>query len=227
MTLINLHPACSAFSPLIKLPPYFKQYSKGLHVALRDDNLHLPKVSPSDFRIWKPFNLSKIEQIDVENLRKLTPAPAIPINQLRTQIASFRHIETNESTSRIYYVGGGSGSGSILLTVIWCLVYWRCKHHQGKETRTPPPVTYTAPESPNMSIPRVGAIGADQNSAPGQATVGFQEPVGNRRMVTDYQMQNVFATALLDQLEDLGTDVREHHRRLRPRQYSAVPQIEN
>ena len=142
-------------------------------------------------------------------------------------MASFRHIETIKTTSWIYYVGGGSGSGSILLIVICCLVYWRCKHHQSKETRTPPPVTYTAPESPNMSIPRVGAIGADQNSAPGQVTVGFQEPVGNRRMVTDYQMQNAFATALLDQLEDLGTNVTEHHRRLRPRQYSAVPQIEN
>ena len=78
-----------------------------------------------------------------------------------------------------------------------------------------------------MSIPRVGAIGADQNSAPSQVTVGFWEPVGNRRMVTDYQMQNAFATALLDQLEDLGTNVTEHCRRLRPRQYSAVPQIEN
>ena len=123
MTLINLHPACSAFSPLIKLPPYFKQYSKGFHVVLRDANLLLPKFSPSDFRIWKPFNMSKIEPIDIENLKKLTPAPAIPINQLRTQMGSFRHIETNKSTSWIYYVGGGSGSGSILLIVICCLVY--------------------------------------------------------------------------------------------------------
>ena len=164
-----------------------------------------------------------MKPIDIENLKKLTPAPAIPINQLRTQIASFRHTETNKSTSWIYYVGGGSGSGSILLIVICCLVNWRCKHHQSKETRTPPPVTYTAPGSPNMSIPRVGAIGADQNSAPGQVTIGFWEPVGNRRMVTDYQMQNAFDTTLLDQLEDLGTNVTEHCRRLRPRQYSAVP----
>ena len=171
--------------------------------------------------------MSKIEPIDIDNLKKLTPVPAIPINQLRTQIASFRHIETNKSTSWIYYVGGGSGSGSILLIVICCLVCWRCKHHQSKETITASPVTYTAPESPNMSIPKVGAIAADQNSAPGQVTVGFWEPVGNRRMVTDCQMQNAFATALLDQLGDLGTHVTEHCRRLRPRQYSAVPQIEN
>ena len=40
-------------------------------------------------------------------------------------------------------------------------------------------------------------------------------------------LYQTFASALLDQLEDLGTDVKEHHRRLRPRQYSAIPQIEN
>ena len=67
-------------------------------------------------------------------------------------------------------------------------MYWHCKNHQNIETRTPPPVTYTAPESPSMSIARVGAIGGDQNPAPSQVTVGFQEPVSNRRMVTDYQM---------------------------------------
>ena len=79
ITLINLQPACSALSPLIKLPPYFKQYYKGFHVALRAANLHLPKFSPSDFRIWKTFNLSKLKPIDIDNLKKLTPAPAIPI----------------------------------------------------------------------------------------------------------------------------------------------------
>ena len=39
-------------------------------------------------------------------------------------------------------------------------------------------------------------------------------------------MQYAFATDLLDQLEDYVTDVNEHHRRLRTRQYSAKPQIE-
>ena len=132
--LINLQPVCSTFSPLIKLPPYFKQYSKGFHVALRAANFHLSKFSPSDFRIWKTLNLSKIKPIAIENLKKLMPAPAITINQLRTQIASFRQIDTDKSTSWIYYVGGGSGSGSILLIVICCLVCWRCKHHQSNET---------------------------------------------------------------------------------------------
>ena len=49
----------------------------------------------------------------------------------------------------------------------------------------------------------------------------------NRGLVIDHEMQNAFASALLDQLEDLGTHVKEHHRRLRPRHYSAIPQIEN
>ena len=146
---------------------------------------------------------------------------------MRTQIANFRQIETNKSTSWIYYVGGGSGSGSILLIVICWLVYWRCKHHQSNETRSLPHVAYTAPEKPNMVHTREGAIRTGHSSALGQETAGFQDQVGNRRLVMDNDMQNAFASALLGQLEDLGANVTEHHRRLRPRQYSAIPQIEN
>ena len=68
------------------------------------------------------FNLSKIEPIDIENLKKLAPTHAIPIDQLKAKIASLRQIETNKSTSWMYCVGGGSHSGSILLIVISCLV---------------------------------------------------------------------------------------------------------
>ena len=132
-----------------------------------------------------------------------------------------------KSTSWIYYVGGRSGSGFILLIVICCLVHWRCKHHQSNKTRIPPPIAYTAPENPNMVHTREGAIRARQSSALGQRTVGFQDPVGKRRLVMDHEMWNAFASVPLDQLEDLGTYVKEHCRRLRPRQYSAVPQIEN
>ena len=39
-------------------------------------------------------------------------------------------------------------------------------------------------------------------------------------------MHYAFATALLDQLEDYGANVKEHCRRLRNRQYTAKPQIE-
>ena len=177
--------------------------------------------------MWKTFSLSKIEPIDIENLKKLTPVPAIPSDQLITQIASFRQLETNISISWIYYDGGGSGSGSILFIVICCLVYWRCKHHQSNETRSPLLFSYTVPEKPNMVHTREGAIRTGQSSALGQRTVGFQDPVGNRKFVMENDMQNAFVSALLDQLEDLGADVMEHGRRLWPRQYSAIPKIEN
>ena len=59
---------------------------------------------------------------------------------------------------------------------------------------------------------REGAIRAGQSSALGQRTVGFQDPLGNRRLVMDHEMQNVFASALLDQLEDLGADITEYQK---------------
>ena len=82
------------------------------------------------------------------------------------------------------------------------------------------PVTKTEnkKQSGELSETPNNTIGTYQNSAPGQAAVEFQEPVGNRGMVKD------FATALLDELERLGADVTEHHRRLG--QNSAVPQID-
>ena len=44
-------------------------------------------------------------------------------------------------------------------------------------------------------------------------------------MVNDNDMQQAFATALLNQLEDLDVDVTEHHRRLMARQATG-PQLE-
>ena len=44
--------------------------------------------------------------------------------------------------------------------------------------------------------------------------------------VLSNDMQYAFATALLDQLEDYGADVKEHCSRLRTMQYPANPQIE-
>ena len=45
ITIINLQPACSAFSSDIKIPPYFKQYPKGFHVALKSVNLYISKIT--------------------------------------------------------------------------------------------------------------------------------------------------------------------------------------
>ena len=157
----------------------------------------------------------------------MTLTPANLTDQLRAQIANFRHIEAKKAKSWIYYIGGESGSGLILLLTICGILYWRCKHPQSKETRSPSPIAYTVQENCNMMHAKVGAIRNGQSSALGQETVGIQDSGGNKRMILNYDMQKAFASALLDLCEVLGANVKEHCRRLRPRQYSAVPQIEN
>ena len=67
---------------------------------------------------------------------------------------------------------------------------------------------------------------AHKYSASGWETVGSQGPVGTQGLESRQELQYAFARALLDQLEQNGTDVREDHRWLLARQYSAVPQIE-
>ena len=123
------------------------------------------------------FDLSNVTQPKVENLKKLAPAPTIPIYQLRVKMANFRHINPDMDRPWVYYVGGGSGSGLVLLIVICCLLYWCCKRTQSQETRFTACVTNAAPENPNMLHTRVGAIGTDKYSVPGCETVGIQDPV--------------------------------------------------
>ena len=226
ITLINLQPACSAFSSTIKLPPYFKWYSKGFHVALKSANLPIPEFKTSSFRVWTHFDLSNVTKPEIENLKKLAPAPNIPIDQFRAQIAKCRHINPDTDRPWIYYVGGGSGSGLVLLIVICSSLYWCCKRTQSQETRLPACVTNAAPQNTNMLHIRVGAIGTDKYSVPGWETVGIQDTVGTQCKVLSDDMLYAFVTALLDQLEDYGTNVQEHCRRLRTMQYTAKPQNE-
>ena len=147
------------------------------------------------------------------------------MEQLRAQISIFRHIETKNDQSWIYYVGDGSGSGLLLLLVIGGLVYWCCKRPRHDLARPPVSETYTTLESQSMMQTREVAIGADKYPALGQKIAGFQEPLGHRHMVNYNDMQQAFATALLNQLDDMGADVTGHHRRLMARQ-AAGPQLE-
>ena len=112
------------------------------------------------------------------NLKKLAPAPTIPIDQLRAQIANFRHINTDTDKSWIYIVGGGSGSGLILLLIICGCLYWRCKNPQYPGARSPPHVTYTAPENQNMMHITEDAIRSTRGSDLGLKTVRIQDQWG-------------------------------------------------
>ena len=200
----------------MKLPSYFKQYFSGFHVALKSTNVHIPKFTPSSFRVWKHFDLSNMTKPEIKNLKKLAPAPNIPISQLRAKIANFRQITSNTDRPWIYYVGVGSGSGLLLLIVICCMLYWCCKRTQKWETRSPAYATNADAENPNMLHTKVGAIGTNVYSVPGQETVRIQDPVGTQYMVLSNDMQFTFAS-------DYGTNVREHCRGLRDRHHTAKP----
>ena len=121
------------------------------------------------------------------------------MEQLRAQISGFRHIETKTDQSWIYYVGGGLGSGLLLLLVMDRIVYLCGKRPRYDLARQPVSVTYTTPESQNM--------------------------MQTRHMVNDNDMQQTFATALLNKLQGMGADVTGHCRRLNARQATG-PQLE-
>ena len=110
--------------------------------------------------------------------------------------------------------------------MICCLLYWCCKRTQKSVSRSPAFVTITDPESPDMVHTRVGPIGTNTGSVPGLEAVGIQDPAGTQCPVLSNDMQFAFALALLDQLEDYGANVREHHRRLRDRHQTAKTPIE-
>ena len=227
ITLINLQPACSAFSPGVKLPSYFKQFSKGFHVALKSAHLSVPKYNPTNFRIWHTFNVSNLSPIESEKLKKLAPAPTIPIDQLRAQIASFRHININNDKKQSWiFVGSGSGSDILLLVVTCGCLYWRCKNCQSPKSRSPVHVTYTDPKNPNMMHTREDAIRSSRESELGLKTVGICDPVSDIGRVVDVRLQHAFTEAVLDQLAANGANVKKHRRKLREQQNALVPAIE-
>ena len=121
---------------------------------------------------------------------------------------------------------GGSVSGLVVLIVICCLLYWCCKRTQKLETRLPACATNADSENPNMLHTRLGAIGTNAYSVPGQETVRIQDQVGTQCTILSNDMQFAFASALLDQVEDYGTNIREHCRRLRDRHHTAKSPIE-
>ena len=152
----------------------------------------------------------------------LSPDPSVPVDQLKAQIQGFKDLDDNKNDeSWIYIVGGGSGSGLILLIVIGVTVCWCCKKTKSKEDRPTTSVTYTAPETTNLGSPNVDTRRAGQYSALVWEPVEVQEPVGGQRIVINKDMQLAYASVLLHHLQDLGTDVQSHCKRLRARHYPA------
>ena len=73
---------------------------------------------------------------------------------------------------------------------------------------------------------REETIRSDRGSELGCKTAGFQDPMSDMDQVIDVRMQHAFIKAVLDQLEANSADVRRHRRKLRKKQYAAVPAME-
>ena len=77
-----------------------------------------------------------------------------------------------------------------------------------------------------MMYTREDTIRSGRGSELGHKTVGFQDPVSDMDQVVDVRMQHAFTKAVLDQFEANGAYFRRHCRKLRKKQYAAVPAIE-
>ena len=95
LTFITLQPACGALSSEIKHPPYFKQYSKGFEIAIKTAKFNALTFNTSNFRIWQPFNLSKISDVEKKAIKgNSKPAPAHSHGTIEGPDIWLRHIET-------------------------------------------------------------------------------------------------------------------------------------
>ena len=92
LSIINLKPACSAFSAKFKLPPYFKKCSQGFPLAIEEANLHTPIIQPLDFRSWKSLDVSNLSDVQISNLKQLKPVSKIPVNILKAEIGNLKRV---------------------------------------------------------------------------------------------------------------------------------------
>ena len=220
LTLVNLQSACSPFSAKIRLPSYFKKYSKGFATAIKTANLHSDKLDHVDFHIWKSCNVSSLSTIPKSNLKKLDSAPSVPVNELKAKIESLKMLNLDpKGKSWFYILGRGTGSGVLLLVIVMMCVYWKYRKHARKEARsTSLNITCTDPENLNMLHTRKGATRSFDVTDLGWEAVriqGSDRPI--KKVNFDDQLQGFEPPDIIDQLEKLGIDVSAHCRSLRAR----------
>ena len=71
------------------------------------------------------------------------------------------------------------------------------------------------------------AIRTGKGSDLGCKTVVIQDPVSDKGKVLDLRVQHAFTEAILDQLVANGTNVQRYCRKLKGKQYDAVPTVEH
>ena len=159
LTLVNLQPACSAFSSKLKLPPYLRKISQGFANAIKEANLQTDKLQAISFRIWNSLNFSSLSETQLQRLKKLDSAKDIPVKMLKAKINLLNAIDFDPKTKYWIFIGGGSGSGLLLLVIVCLCIYCQCtKHSKRKARSTSLHKSNPDPENLNMMHTRVGAI---------------------------------------------------------------------
>ena len=219
LSIINLQPACSAFSAKFKLPPYFKKFSQGFPLAVKEANLHIPTNHPFDFRAWKSLEVSNLSEVQISNLKQLKPVNKVPVNILKAEIGNLKRLDLDNNTREWFFIGGGSGSGILLLVIVCLCVYCNCSKQMGnKQARFDLCRPDTEHENLNMKHTKVDAMGSVVQTELGQETVriqGSERPIKSVRF--NDQMYEPSALRLLDQLEKFGIDTSSYHRTSRPK----------
>ena len=213
LSIINLQPACSAFSAKFKLPPYFKKFSQGFPLAIKEANLHTPIIQPLDFRAWKSLDVSNLSEVQISSLKKLKPVSNIPVNILKAEIGNLKRVDLDNNTREWIFIGGGSGSGILLLVIVCLCVYCNCGKQMGKQARSALYRPDTEHENLNMKHTKVDAMGSVVQTELGQETVRVQSSERPYKSVQfNDQVYGPGSLRLLDQLEKFGIDVNSHHR---------------
>ena len=171
--MVDLEPACSAFSAKFKLPPYFRKFSQGFPLAMEKANLHTQISQPVDFRVWKSLDVSNLSEVQISNLKELKPANNIPVNVLKAEIGNLKRVDL-DNNKEWYFIGGGSGSGILLLVIVCLCVYCNCGRQIGKQARSALQSNDTEHENLNMKHTKVDAIGSVVQTELGQETVRVQ-----------------------------------------------------
>ena len=213
LSIVELEPACSAFSAKFKLPPYFKKFSQGFTLAMEEVNLHTPTIQPLDFRAWNSLDVSNLSDVQISNLKQLKPVNNIPVNVLKAEIGNLKRLDLDNNTREWIFIGGGSGSGILLLVIVCLCVYCNCGKQMGKKARPDLYRPDTEHENLNMKHTKVDAIGSVMQTELGQETVRVQSSERPYKSVKfDDQVYGPGSLRLLDQLEKFGIDVSAHHR---------------
>ena len=153
--------------------------------------------------------MSNLSDVQISNLKQLKPVSNIPVNILKAEIGNLKRVNLDNNTMEWIFIGGGLGSGILLLVIVCLCVYSKCGKQMGKKARF---VLYrpdTEHEKPNMMHTKVDVIGSVVQTELGQETVGVQSSEKPCKSVKlNVQVYGPGTLRLLDQMEKFGMKVK-------------------